>query len=114
MSGMDWKSQEKVYKAMHVEPVWIPVRELCSDFVMDPSKSGLWSETKGGYFRLYTEDGGHTKILEITDGGDEGPYVVLHSWSNQDPPVHSQLDKLIGKRVRIIVEFTEVADAGPH
>jgi hypothetical protein len=53
-----------------------------------------------------TEDGGCAKIIQIDgDDTDEGLFVRIQSWS--DAKEHPDFDALIGRSVRVTIEYDE-------
>lgn len=51
------------------------------------------------------EDGGQAKWAEINDGGDDGLFVRIHSWSVQCQ--HPEFDALVGQKVRVTIEVVD-------
>lgn len=53
------------------------------------------------------EDGGCAKIvyLDESEGSEEGMFICLKSWTENG--IHTDLDKFIGKKIRVTVEVVE-------
>jgi hypothetical protein len=52
-----------------------------------------------------TEDGGRAKIIQIDGPEDTTLFVRIQSWS--DAKEHPDFDALIGKHVRVTIEYDE-------
>jgi hypothetical protein len=52
-----------------------------------------------------TEDGGRAKIIQIDGPDDTTLFVRIQSWS--DAKEHPDFDALIGKSVRVTIEYDE-------
>lgn len=62
------------------------------------------SVTEGNVEVRY-EDGGQAMIITIYSDGEEEIFIRLQSWS--ETKTHTEASKLLGKRVRVVVDVIE-------
>lgn len=67
-------------------------------------------EAEMDYYSEYhdVEDGGCAQIYNLfdpEDHDDDGMFIRIQSWSNSSK--HPEMDKLVGKRIRVTVEIVD-------